>query len=79
MLFPRTCPIADKGFPGISSLVPWEKEVPSSWDTVWLFRFVLSVRKITLFVPDQLVLIAQKLGVITLKSYLASNTAIADR
>lgn len=28
-----TCPIADKGFPGISSPGPWEKKVLSSWDT----------------------------------------------
>lgn len=30
---PGKCPIADKGFPGISSLIPREKKVPSSQAT----------------------------------------------
>lgn len=34
---PGRCPVADKGFPGISSLVPWEKKVPSSRDTEPVF------------------------------------------
>lgn len=85
---PGTCPIADKGFPGISSLSPREEKVlsPQPRTQSLSLCYILFVSKITLFVLDQLVLEALKLGAITrcyysagIKLYLASAQRAADR
>lgn len=79
---PGTCPIADKGFQGLPTSSHGRKKCYHPGTQSLSLCYILFVSKITLFVLDQLILEALKLGAITrcyysagIKLYLASNPA----